>query len=284
MSADDSILETEVTLKVPRGVFGQVRFFTPGQTEQTVPIFGELGKGLIRSSRLSPALGFLDTKFRSSEYSWVGKLVSPAEMIKFSFILSEEPTKVTVDGEHGCFFLHRDESVILSVPSAVENEVPRNYGAHNVCLYAAPGLILPILEEIGEKIPLPLRSVLEGRGDPYCHRAPTTPGMKVILDQVLHCPFEGRLGRLYLESKALEIISLRLWQLINPEAISGKRVPLSPADKDNIRLAESILLKNLRNPPSLDELARMAAVNVTKLKFGFREIFKTTVFGYLRAR
>ncbi|GAB4372017.1 MAG: hypothetical protein Kow009_08130 [Spirochaetales bacterium] len=32
------------------------------------------------------------------------------------------------------------------------------------------------------------------------------------------------------------------------------------------------------------ELARMAGINVTKLKIGFKEIFDTTVFGCLRAR
>ncbi|NJK75120.1 MAG: helix-turn-helix transcriptional regulator [Microcoleus sp. SU_5_6] len=41
-------------------------------------------------------------------------------------------------------------------------------------------------------------------------------------------------------------------------------------------------MSNIESPPSLLELAKKAGINDYKLKIGFREVFGTTVFGYLR--
>ena len=53
---------------------------------------------------------------------------------------------------------------------------------------------------------------------------------------------------------------------------------------DRSHYAQEILLKNLANPPSLLELARQVGMCDYNLREGFKEIFNTTVFGYLRDR
>ncbi|GAB4372021.1 MAG: hypothetical protein Kow009_08140 [Spirochaetales bacterium] len=72
--------------------------------------------------------------------------------------------------------------------------------------------------------------------------------MKIVLDQVLQCPFEGGLKRIYLESKALELIALCFLQVAQLKTVNGKRVLLSGSDKENIHLAELILLENMQPP------------------------------------
>jgi len=42
-----------------------------------------------------------------------------------------------------------------------------------------------------------------------------------------------------------------------------------------------VLVARLSDPPSLMELARLVGINDCKLKAGFRQVFGTTVFGYL---
>jgi hypothetical protein len=64
MPEESSVLETEVTLKVPRGVHGRLRFFGPNQDETHIPLGGELGNGLISGMRLSGGLGILNTRSR----------------------------------------------------------------------------------------------------------------------------------------------------------------------------------------------------------------------------
>ncbi|MEM9805943.1 MAG: AraC family transcriptional regulator [Cyanobacteria bacterium P01_D01_bin.56] len=108
-----------------------------------------------------------------------------------------------------------------------------------------------------------------------------TPAMTIALQQILQCPYQGITKQLYLESKALELITLQLHQL------SEDRLPASTSlkldDIDCIHLARDILIRNLDDPPSLLALAKQAGINSFKLKQGFREVFNTTVFGYLHA-
>jgi AraC-like DNA-binding protein len=56
---------------------------------------------------------------------------------------------------------------------------------------------------------------------------------------------------------------------------------ISPSDLDRLYQAKEILLQDLENPPSLLELAQQVGLNDYKLKAGFRQVFGTTVFGYL---
>ena len=107
-----------------------------------------------------------------------------------------------------------------------------------------------------------------------------TPAMRVALEQIFCCPFQGKTKQLYLESKCLELIALKL------EQIQGTHTPknsvlLGPDDVERIHLASNILIQTIENPPSLTALAKKVKLNEHKLKVGFRQVFDTTVFGYL---
>lgn len=110
-----------------------------------------------------------------------------------------------------------------------------------------------------------------------------TPAMTIALHQILQCPYQGLTKQIYLESKVLELVALQLDQLSerpsNLTAASG----LKSDDVERIHLAKDILIRDLENPPSLLTLAKQSGINSLKLKQGFRQIFKTTVFGYLHA-
>lgn len=108
-----------------------------------------------------------------------------------------------------------------------------------------------------------------------------TPAMTIALQQILQCPYQGITKQLYLESKALELITLKLHQLNEDRPPASTSLKLD--DIDRIHLARDILIRNLDDPPSLLFLAKQAGINSFKLKQGFREIFNTTVFGYLHA-
>lgn len=108
-----------------------------------------------------------------------------------------------------------------------------------------------------------------------------TPAMRSPLEQIFHCPFQGRTKQMYLEGKCLELIALKLEQLKDIDKRTGTSCSLKPDDIDRIHHARAILTANLDNPPSLMELARQVSLNDYKLKVGFRQVFGTTVFGYL---
>ena len=130
--------------------------------------------------------------------------------------------------------------------------------------------------------PLGLRQVIEGTNSDFYHDMNViTPSMKLALNQILHCPFQGISKRFYLESKCLELIALKLEQLTQNNREPEKAIALKSEDVERIHQAKKILIDNFDNPPSLPELARLVGLNDRKLKQGFRQVFNTTAFGYL---
>lgn len=103
--------------------------------------------------------------------------------------------------------------------------------------------------------------------------------MHTVIQQLLTCPYQGLMQSLYREAKSLELLSMRLSQLQDPYT-RGRR-PLAAPEVERIWWAEQILLERLTDPPTLTELARLVGLNDFNLKRGFKQVFGTTVFGYL---
>ncbi len=131
--------------------------------------------------------------------------------------------------------------------------------------------------------PLPheIRQAAAGKIQPYYYLGTITPMMQTVVHQILNCPYQGLMKRLYLEGKALELITLRFCQWQESEQQSRKASALRSDDIDRIHQAKNILIENLENPPSLLELARQVGLNDCTLKRGFRQVFSKTAFGYL---
>ena len=128
--------------------------------------------------------------------------------------------------------------------------------------------------------PAGLSRILDGAQRPYSELSPNPPETNTILNQIITCPYQGALRRLYLEAKVLELIIPQIAPL--NRLASKSSVSFDKRDSDLIRETEFFLRANLNNPPSLPELARRAGVNKNKLNQGFRKFFGTSVFDHLR--
>lgn len=115
----------------------------------------------------------------------------------------------------------------------------------------------------------------------YSRSSNNTPAMEVLLKQILNCPYQGIMKRMYLESKVLELMVLLVEQDLAAHQAKHNSFALKPEDVERIHSAKEIVLQNLDNPPSLIELSRQVGLNDCTLKRGFRLVFGTTVFGYL---
>lgn len=137
-------------------------------------------------------------------------------------------------------------------------------------------------EEDLEQIPISLRQALiGGKVQPYYHQGKITRQMRRVLHEILQCSHEGLMKQMYLESKAMELITLHFQQFHEQEFHDHSLTAKNLSDIDKIYQAEEILLGNLENPPSLMELARQVGLNDFKLKRGFRQVFGTSAFKYL---
>ena len=108
-----------------------------------------------------------------------------------------------------------------------------------------------------------------------------TFAMQLAVQQILQCPYQGITKRMYLETKVWELMTLLIEQEIQINQGEVNNSVVKPSDVECIYYAREILLKHLDNPPSLIQLARQVGLNDRKLKQGFRQVFGTTVFGYL---
>ena len=107
--------------------------------------------------------------------------------------------------------------------------------------------------------------------------------LEALGHQMLACPVQGALRRMYLSAKALELTALALGALQPAEQGAPVR-GLTRADVERLHHARDLVAANLQDPPSLPELARRVGVNVNKLTTGFRKLFGQSVYAYVRER
>jgi AraC-like DNA-binding protein len=162
-------------------------------------------------------------------------------------------------------------------------EYPAKTSVRTVGIYIDPLLLNTFMERQHDQIPTGMRDIVNGANEKhYYHASNTTPPANMAIHQMLNCPYQCPLKRLYLESKALELISHSLAQFVSPESVLKYPSVLRTDDIERIHHARKIISRDLENPPTLFQLARLVGLTHTKLNRGFREIYGTTVFGYLR--
>ncbi|NEQ29414.1 MAG: helix-turn-helix transcriptional regulator [Leptolyngbya sp. SIO4C5] len=190
-----------------------------------------------------------------------------------------EPTDIKSDYEeaNGCHYLYY-------LPNLTEiEEWPADESLHVVYISVDPSYFNTFdLSETA--LSPPLKTMLQGNTTRRFHQSLgcVTPAMRQILQQIVHCPYNGMVQRLYLEGKALELLALQ-FEAWAENPLSNREVMLRSRDIDQLHQAKDILQKQADQPPSLTELARQVGLNDRKLKQGFRQLFGTTVFGYLQS-
>ncbi len=107
-----------------------------------------------------------------------------------------------------------------------------------------------------------------------------TPMMSQVLQQIVRAPYQGVMQRMYLESKALELLTLQFAHWAEKSS-SKKSRQLPSHELERLHAAKAILTRNINNPPALSSLAQQVGLNEYRLKQGFRQVFSTTPFGYL---
>ena len=114
----------------------------------------------------------------------------------------------------------------------------------------------------------------------YYDNGNINPSMAVVLSQILSSNIHESMKALYLKGKVYELLSL----YFNKNKDTNIEQCPFLIDEDNvrkIRLAKEIILKNMSEPPTLQELSEEIGLSLNKLKEGFKQLYGDTVFGYL---
>lgn len=106
-----------------------------------------------------------------------------------------------------------------------------------------------------------------------------TPEINAILNGIENSPHTGFCERLFLESKVIELLAIKISQL---ELLQQQPLPrLKQEELDKMQEAREILIQNINSPFSLRTLAHMVGTNEFNLKKQFKAVYGNTVYGYL---
>lgn len=107
-----------------------------------------------------------------------------------------------------------------------------------------------------------------------------TATIQTTIDEIIANPYNGKLEDLYLYAKSIELLVLCIANYKKVEAKVFSYIK-SKADQEAIIAARDFISSRVSDPPDLSEIARAVGVNEFKLKYGFKEMFGSTLFGYL---
>ncbi len=126
---------------------------------------------------------------------------------------------------------------------------------------------------------IPFLSV-DNKDKKYYNEGDISPSMSIVLSQLFHFNLHPSIKNLYYKGKGYELLSLYFNRTEDPNA---EQCPFL-IDEDNvlkIRKAKDIVIANMSEPPSLQELADQVGLNLKKLKMGFRQIYGDSVYSFL---
>lgn len=106
---------------------------------------------------------------------------------------------------------------------------------------------------------------------------------QMILHDIIICKLSGAFKNMFMESKALSL--LLCFQKSNNEKqlnCSSCKFLAKPVEKEKILKAKQIVLNNLTDPPTIQELSLQIGINQCYLKKGFKEIFGTTIYDFVQ--
>lgn len=99
-----------------------------------------------------------------------------------------------------------------------------------------------------------------------------------VIQEILYCSYSDELRDLFLLSKSIELLVLQADQY---DQQTAKAFIKKKSDKQKLIEAKEILTSRMENPPTIIELSKLVGLNEYKLKKGFKELFGTTVFGFI---
>lgn len=172
--------------------------------------------------------------------------------------------------QYACFFTE---------PAICKIKFEKNIEYRGIDIFYSPKLLQELLPYFPE-----LNSVLDSSPgmvirDKTCW---SLPAMSEITNELLQCPYDESTMQFYFDLKVREL----LFQILeNAYKRKAEEQSFTPWEIGKIHQARTILEEYVsEKPPSIKLLSKLVALNVYKLKTGFRQYFNTGIFEWLLER
>jgi len=204
--------------------------------------------------------------------------------LQFAFCVSGNPICRIKYGENeDVISLRANNYIVFHLPnSSGEIEFDGKEPIRILTLHISPDYLKEFIADDFVNLPIGISSLLSGnREERFFIKGEMLPSMIIDSNQIYDTQIKGAPRRMYLEAKALELMTLILSD-ISEEKNAFSDMILSDYQIDKIKEVKSIILTKIANPPSLHQLSEMSGMSHTKLNKAFKQLFGNTVFGYLR--
>lgn len=252
---------------------GKVELGAYGYADVAYPAPTALGEGSFRLIRIEDDIGFVFIEHEPME-DFVSTLTAfDQKMVKLGFARSiGKGATAWADG-----FRERTAiapgALLIGSASSINHFIDAPLVASDMAnLFIGPGHITAYLEGLaaGED-DFVRRFAQEPDGETAVAFSRFDYRAEFAFRQVEACPFEGSVKRLYLEGKVLELVALCLHYSQGTRA--SRSAGLSRVDEARMRRVQEYVDSEIREPPSLETLARWAGVSLAKLKRDYKAVF-----------
>ncbi|MGJ8548530.1 helix-turn-helix transcriptional regulator [Winogradskyella wichelsiae] len=107
-----------------------------------------------------------------------------------------------------------------------------------------------------------------------------SPSMAVVLNQLISFNLNNSIKTLYFKGKAYELLSL-FFNRSEDADIEQCPFLVDEVNVAKLKKAKDIIIANMSEPPTLQELADEIDLSLKKLKEGFKQIYGDSVFSFL---
>lgn len=108
----------------------------------------------------------------------------------------------------------------------------------------------------------------------------TTPAMRNTLVQILNNTYCGKMRALYMEAKMTELFLLQIQK--STDQIHQQAFSLGKIDRDKLFEAKQLIELHINQFLTITKLAQLIGMNKRKLMQGFKDLFGTTVYTYIK--
>ena len=120
----------------------------------------------------------------------------------------------------------------------------------------------------------------DNKGKKYYLDKELSPNEVLVLNQLFNYGLHSSLEKLYTKGKVYELISLYFHKSDGDGANSCPFLE-DEANVEKVQNAKKILIENMTEPPTLQELSNEINLPIQHLKDGFKHIYGETVFAFL---
>ena len=119
----------------------------------------------------------------------------------------------------------------------------------------------------------------ENKNKKYYLDKELSPNEILVLNQIFDDQKLNGMHELYIKAKVYEVLSLYFSKTNNDQ----QSCPFleNEANVEKIKQAKQIVINNMDEPPSLQEIANEVGLSISKLKEGFKHIYGESVFNFL---